>query len=105
MNYAKLIDGALRMAPRKIDKTIDGVPFVIFNPTDEQLAEAGWLPIVWTDMPDDAPEGRHYEETYSEVDDQIVQGWTLVQDPDPDDVEISAEEALALILGGNADET
>ena len=101
---AKLIDGDLVIAPRKINREIDGEPYVTYNPTDEILAELGWLPVIETDPPDDPPAGYHYEPTYTEVDDEIVQGWELIEDPDPGEDEISAEEALQIILGGDPDE-
>ena len=101
---AKIIDGELILAPRKINREIDGEQYTTYNPTDEMLAEQGWLPVVETDPPDDPPEGYHYEPTYTEVDDEIVQGWELVEDPDPGEDEISAEEALQIILGGDPDE-
>ena len=93
---AKLIDGEMILAPRKINREIDGEPYTTYNPTDEMLAEQDWLPVVETDPPDDPPEGYHYKATYSEVDDEIVQGWELVEDPE----EISDSEALEIILGG-----
>lgn len=88
---AKLIDGKLVYAPRKIKREIDGVEYVTYNPTDEMLAEAGWLTVHYTDPPD-APEGWHYEPTYTEwhteTGREILQEWMLVQD------EITEEIAL-----------
>ena len=105
---AKLIDGALVYAPRKIQTEIDGESYITYNPTDEQLAAQNWLPVVYTEPPDDPPEGSHYESSFSEEEDQIIQEWTLVEDPpepDPDEEEIDAAEALGIILGGDPDET
>ena len=98
--YAKLIDGELVLAPRKINREIDGEPYVTYNPTDEMLAAQGWLPLIETDPPDDPPEGYHYEPSYTEESGEIVQGWELVEDP-PD---IPAEEALEIILGGDGND-
>lgn len=98
---AKLIDGQLVDAPRKIKREIDSGEYVTYNPTDEMLAEAGWLTVVETDPPGDAPEGYHYEPTYTEEGGEIVQGWVLVQDPD----DISDSEALEIIMGGAGYET
>ena len=98
---AKLIDGQLVYAPRKIQREIDGETYITYNPTDEMLAEAGWLNVVETPIPGDAPEGWHYEANYTEDGGQIVQGWVLVQDPD----EISDSEALEIIMGGAGYET
>jgi hypothetical protein len=97
---AKLIDGVLVYAPRKIKREIDGRTYVTYNPTDEMLAKAGWLPVIETDPPE-APEGYHYEPTYTEEDGKIVQGWVLVKDPD----DISDSEALEIIMGGAGYET
>ena len=89
---AKLIDGALVYAPRKINRTIDGQDYTTYNPTDEMLAEQGWLLLVETEHPE-PPIGYEYQPTYAEVDGEIVQSWTLVE------VELSADEALQIILG------
>ena len=97
---AKLIDGQIVFAPRKIQREIDGETYITYNPTDEMLAEQGWLPVIETDPPE-APEGYHYEPTYTEEDGEIVQGWVLVEDPD----DISDSEALEIILGGATNET
>ena len=97
---AKLIDGVFIPAPRKIQREIGGETYVTYNPTDEMLAEQGWLPVVETDPPDNPPEGYHYEPTYTEESGKIVQGWELVEDP-PD---ISDSEALEIILGGDGND-
>lgn len=96
---AKIIDGVFTPAPRKIQREIDGKTYVTYNPTDEMLAEQGWLTVVETDPPE-APEGYHYEPTYTEEDGEIVQGWVLVEDPD----DISDSEALEIIMGGGAND-
>lgn len=93
--YAKLIDGALIPAPRKMNTEIGGVSYTVFNPPAEMLEADGWLPVVYTDEPE-APEGYHYEATYSEESGEIVQGWELVKDPD----DIPDSEALEIIMGG-----
>lgn len=98
---AKIIDGVFTLAPRKIQREIDGVFYTTINPTDEMLAEQGWLPVVYTDPPE-APEGHHYEPTYTEESGEIVQGWDLVQD------EITEESALvryANSITGENDQT
>lgn len=100
MEYAKLIDGVFTPAPRRIRREIDGEPYITYNPTDEMLADAGWLPVIETEPPE-APDGYHYEPTYTEDGGEIVQGWELVKDPD----DISDSEALEIIMGGAAYET
>ena len=97
---AKIIDGAIVYAPKKIKRIIDGVEYAVINPTDEMLADAGWLPVVYTDPPDDAPEGWHYEDSFAEGDGEIVQEWTLVEDPDPAEEEVSPDEAMDYLFGG-----
>lgn len=92
---AKIIDGVFTPAPRKIRREIGGETYITYNPTDEMLAEQGWLPVIETDPPV-PPEGYHYEPTYTEDSGEIVQGWELVQDPD----DISDSEALEIIMGG-----
>ena len=72
----KIIDGALTYPPHRI--VIDGIQ--IFNPTETQLISAGYKPIVEIDMPDDAPEGQHYEAQYTDEETQITQSWVLVED-------------------------
>lgn len=113
MSYAKLDNGNLIPAPRKLELEmtfeVDGEPvtdlYTVYNPTAEQYASQGWLPVVETEMPNDAPEGYHYEPTYSEYMTadglELVQEWELVEDDPPDqNPEISADEALEIIMGG-----
>ena len=73
----KIIDGKLTYPPHKI---ILG-DMQIFNPTETQLVSAGYKLIVETDMPDDAPEGQHYEAQYADGETQITQSWVLVDNP------------------------
>ena len=73
----KIIDGKLTYPPHRI--VLDGMQ--IFNPTEEQLISAGYKTITETDMPEEpAPEGQHYESTYTDAGDTIMQSWTLVED-------------------------
>ena len=91
---AKIIGGVLVYAPRKIKREIDGKTYVTYNPTDEMLADAGWLTVVETEPPE-APEGYHYEPTYTEEDGEIVQGWVLVE------TEYSEADAYEILFGGD----
>lgn len=114
-NFARIEDGHVVFdAPDslKLRRTVKpeeegGEPverlFSFSNPTAEQYAEAGYLPVVYTTMPE-APGGYHYEDDYVPSDGAIRQTWERVADPDPDEQEISAEEALEIILGGGNDE-
>lgn len=72
----KIIDGKLIYPPHRI--VIDGMQ--IFNPTEIQFVSAGYKPIVEIDMPDDAPDGQHYEAQYTDGETQITQSWVLVED-------------------------
>ena len=97
---AKIINDELVPAPRKIQRELDEELYVTYNPTDEMLAEQGWLPVVETEPPENPPSGYHYEPTYTEwqteTGNEILQEWELVQDSD----EISDSEALEIIMGG-----
>ena len=73
----KIIDGKLTYPPHRI--VLSGMQ--IFNPTETQLISAGYKPIIETDMPDDAPEGQHYESKYTDGETQITQSWVLVDNP------------------------
>ena len=113
-NFAKLVGGEPEYAPLKLQNVPvefppenEGGELVIMlctvsNPTAAQYAAAGYLPVVDA-MPDDAPEGKHYEpDDWAEENGQIVRTWALVDDPAPsDEDEISAEEALDIIFGGD----
>lgn len=93
--YAKLVNGTLRSAPKKVDyngKTI-------FNPTEEILLDMGYFPVTYTDMPTDASNGQHYESRWEQTDTETVQVWTLVDNPAEPESELSADEALNIIMG------
>ena len=93
--YAKLINGTLRGAPKKVDyngKTI-------FNPPDDVLLDMGYLPVTYTGMPTDAQGGQHYEPNWEQTDTEIVQVWTLVDNTAESEPELSADEALNIIMG------
>ena len=93
--YAKLINGTLRSAPKKVDcngKTI-------FNPPDDVLLDMGYLPVAYTDIPTDAPDGQHYESHWEQTDTEIVQVWALVDNPAEPEPELSVDEALNIIMG------
>lgn len=93
--YAKLENGYLRSAP----KTVQWQGHTVNNPSADKLTELGYKPVVYTDMPTDAPSGQHYESGWEEGD-KIVQTWTLTDDPVYPEPELSAEEALNIIMGG-----
>lgn len=93
--YAKLQNGFLRSAPKTI--ILDGK--TINNPLPEELEQIGYKPVVYTDMPTDAPSGQHYESGWEEGENAIRQVWKLVDDPVYPEPELSAEEALNIIMG------
>lgn len=76
----KITDGKLTYPPHRI--VLDGMQ--IFNPTETRLISVGYKPIIETDMPDDAPEGQHYEAQYTDAVDTIMQSWVLVDNPPAD---------------------
>lgn len=77
----KIIDGVLTYPPHRI--VLDGMQ--IFNPTEEQLMQSGYKPIIETAMPEDpAPDGQHYESKYTDAGDTIMQSWVLVDNPPAD---------------------
>lgn len=89
----KIIDGKLTYPPHRI--VLDGMQ--IFNPTETQLISAGYKPIVETDMPDDTPEGRHYEAQYTDGETQIMQSWVLVEDEPVEPSEKTIEERVTTL--------
>lgn len=93
--FAKLENERIKRAPKKVrkdDKTI-------FNPPDSILSELGYYPVTYTDMPVDAPEGKHYESSWQQGENEIFQVWNLVDNPVIPEPELSADEALAIITG------
>ena len=88
--YAKLQNGFLRSAP----KTVVWRNCTVCNPGPEQLTELGYKPVRYTDMPETTVEGKHYESSWEEAETEIVQTWTLVDDPAYPEPEPTAEERL-----------
>lgn len=93
--YAKLQNGFLRSAPKTT--VLDGR--TINNPLPEELEQLGYKQVVYTDMPTDAPSGQHYESGWMEEENAIKQVWTMVDDPVYPEPDLSAEEALNIIMG------
>ena len=67
----------------------------VWNPTNEQYETAGYKRVVFTDPPETEP-GYHAEDSWEEQEDEIVQVWTVVKDPD----DIDDSEAFDIIFGG-----
>lgn len=93
--YAKLQNGFLRSAPKTI--VLDGK--TINNPLPEELVHLGYKPVVYVDTPSEATEGKHWESGWTEEESAIRQVWTLVDDPVYPEPELSAEDALNIIMG------
>lgn len=93
--HAKLQNGCIRSAPKTI--TLDGK--TINNPYPEELEHLGYKPVVYTDTPTEATEGKHWESSWKEEETEIKQVWKLVDDPVYPEPELSAEDALNIIMG------
>ena len=115
-HFAKLVDGNIQFAPdvimlrRTVEPEEEGGEsierlFSFQNPTAAQYREAGYLDVITNPEPEPV-EGYHWVPDYTvQFDDTvgldvICQIWEREADPDPDEQEVSAEEALDIILGG-----
>ena len=98
--YAKLENDTLIPAPHRI--TLSGMQ--IFNPTPDHLTQAGYKLVTETAMPEDpAPDGQHYEPTYSDSGDTITQGWTLVENEEAEPAGRTLEERVTDLEAGQAE--
>jgi hypothetical protein len=88
--HAKLQNGFLRSAPKTI--TLDGK--AINNPLPEELEQLGYKPVVYTDMPTEVTEGKHWEAEWTEGETEIKQIWKLVEDPVYPEPEPTPEERI-----------
>ena len=95
MNYAKLINGFPTYAPNPIKHN----DLWYGNPPAETYAVEGYKPVQYTEQPE--PQGIGWlEETWTETDEVIVQGWSWHEATDED--EISDSEALNILAGGGS---
>lgn len=77
---AKLIDGAISYAPRKI--IVDGK--TIFNPTDTLLKEQGYKDVETSEALEVSTQTQQAVPSWQEQEDKIVQSWELKPaQPDP----------------------
>ena len=93
---AKLIDGAISYAPRKI--IIDGK--TIFNPEEELLKEQGYKDVETSEAPAVSTRTQQAVSSWQEQEDKIVQTWELKPaQPDPAAAlqEIQTQAVLAQI--------
>ena len=98
--YAKLENSTLVIAPRRI--ILNGMQ--IFNPTADQLTQAGYKPVTETPMPEEpAPDGQHYEKTYTDAGDTITQGWTLVENEEVEPSGKTIEQRVTDLETGQAE--
>lgn len=78
MRYAKLVNGAIRYAP----KMVQWQGHTVNNPSADKLAELSYKPVMYTDMPTEVTEGKHWESEWTEGETEIRQVWKLVEDYD-----------------------
>lgn len=97
--YAKIENGTLIPAPHRI--VLSGMQ--IFNPTEDHLTQAGYKPVTETPIPDDAPDGQHYEAQYMDSGDTITQGWTLVENEEVEPAGKTIEERVTDLETGQAE--
>ena len=93
---AKLVNGALSYAPRKI--IIDGK--TIFNPNEELLKEQGYKDVETTEAPAVSTQTQQAVSTWREQKNKIVQTWDIVPaQPDPTSAlqEIQTQAVLAQV--------
>lgn len=93
--YAKLQSGFLHSAPKTI--VLDGK--TINNPLPEELEQLGYKQVVYVDMPTEVTEGKHWESSWEEEENAIRQVWKLVDNPVYPELELSAEDALNIVMG------
>lgn len=95
---AKLINGALSYAPRKL--VIDGK--TIFNPGEELLKAQGYKDVETSEAPTVSTQTQQAVPAWQEQEDKIVQSWELKPaQPDPSAAlqEIQTQAVLAQIAG------
>lgn len=91
--YAKLINNTIQPAPNPI--YID--PWWIGNPTPEMLIAEGYKPVRYT-TPPETPPGYIAVPGWEETETEIVQIWTVEEEPD----EVDADRAMEILFGGDA---
>lgn len=72
--FGKIENGYLRYAPN----TVTWQGHIVNNPDEGKLKELGYLPIRYVDIPINVPDGKHYESSWEQREDAIVQMWTLM---------------------------
>ena len=92
MRYAKLINNYPTYAPNPI---LVGDNW-IGNPPGEVYEAEGYKVVVYTDPPGESDEGYEWIAVWTEAGDSIVQGWEQVE------AELSADEAMEILFGGES---
>ncbi|WP_291235925.1 hypothetical protein [Frisingicoccus sp.] len=93
--YAKLVNNTPRYTSKPPWVTYNGK--MIGNAPDEILAELGYHKVQETEMPNDAPEGKHYESHLEYADGVIKQVWSLVYDPAIQEPEVTISDLESAI--------
>lgn len=91
-----LQNGYIRYAP----KTVEWHGYMVNNPSAEKLLELGYLPVQYTDMPDNAPDGKYYESGWEETADVITQVWKLKDKPDYSKLEPTMRDLMQAVERG-----
>lgn len=90
MKYAKLINGYPSYAPNPI--VVDEVRYG--NPSYIIYQNMGYKPVIYTVQPEQQGNG-YYSETWSETENEIIQGWEWIENN-----EVDADEAMEILFGG-----
>lgn len=100
MKYGTLNEGVPVMAPNPLH--VEG--YLIYNPTDEKYAAAGYLPIIETPYPtaSEGEEAKYYTASWKEQDGQIVRLWTETEPPVPAPVKPTLEERVGAVEASTA---
>lgn len=92
--YAKLENNILHCAPDKVQYAGN----TIFNPPSNILLELGYLPVIYTDMPTDIVNGKHYDQYWECTNTEIVQMWELVDNPIMPEQELTISDLEQAIM-------
>ena len=95
MKYAKLKNGYPVYAPNPLLHNGSRIG----NPPGSVYEAEGYKPVQYADQPEPQGMGR-FVETWTETDEAVVQGWEWREATDED--EISPEEALDMLMGGDS---
>lgn len=103
--YAKLEDGVLKYAPKRLQHNGK----TVINPGEDMLLALGYLPVQYNDPPD-VDDGYRAEPRLEQTDTAIVQTWEVVEDTSPtpldervDALETTTDDMILLmadLIGG-----